>query len=313
VILGELLRAQELLRRATELDVTSFEFAYQHARVLEDLDQSSAAMTEYCRSLTLGAEAGGVADAQARLDVLYGTMQARIPQVAREAFLSGLTLADAALYEPAVASFTVAVDAAPDWPPALYNRAVILERLGRVPESLADYRRYIELTPNEIDPVVAAVTERIGMLEGLVAMPTPSPSGALALGMAFPGMGQYYSGRGLSGTVVLAIAAGAVAGGILYKEVTVHCLTPTSGACAPADVIDQTSERPYLLAAIGVAGAVTVAGAIEAFVRARGRRGEVEAVMGPPVQEARGARIAGPSVAARGGRVDVALLSVRFN
>jgi tetratricopeptide (TPR) repeat protein len=311
VILGELLRAQELLQRATELDVTSFEFAYQHARVLEDLQQSSAAMTEYCRSLTLGSEVEGAADAQARLDILYGIMQARIPQVAREAFLSGLTLADAAMYEPAVASFTVAVDEAPDWPPALYNRAVILERLGRVPESLADYRRYIELTPSEIDPVVAAVTERIGMLEGLVTMPTPSPSGALALGIV-PGMGQYYSGRPLSGTIVLALAAGAAAAGVLYKEVTVHCLSPSpGGGCDVA--VDETSRRPYLLPAIGAAGAITLAGAIEAFVRARGRRGEVEAAMAPPAQEARGPRITGPTVAARRGRVDVAVLSLRFN
>ncbi|MGE0159716.1 MAG: hypothetical protein AB7T31_09925 [Gemmatimonadales bacterium] len=311
VILGELGRAEELLLGATALDGASFELAYQHARVLEDLGRPAAAMDEYCRSLVLEAETGDVTDARARLDELYAVMQSSIPEVARESFYSGLTLADAAMYEPALQAFTVAVDAAPDWPPAIYNRGVILERLGRVPESLVDYRRYLQLTPSDIDPVVAAVTERVGMLEGLVALPTPSPGGALALGMAFPGMGQYYSGRSLSGTVVLSLAAGAVAAGILYKEVTVHCLTPSAGSCAPGDVVDESSERPYLWPAIGAAGAVTLAGAIEAFVRARGRRSEIESVRAP-VQETRSLRLSGPAVSARRGRLDLAFLVVRL-
>jgi tetratricopeptide (TPR) repeat protein len=311
IVLGELARAEELLLGATELDASSFELAYQHARVLEDLLRPADAMAEYCRALALEADHDGAADARVRLELLYEAVRARIPEVARTAFTSGLAFADAAIYDDALGSFTTAVEAAPDWPPAVFNRAVILERLGRIPESLTEYRRYIQLTPSEIDPVVAAVTERIGMLEGLVALPTPSPGGALALGVAFPGMGQYYTGRGLSGTVVLSLAAGALAAGILHKEVTVHCLTPSGGTCAPGDVVEETSERPYLWAAIGAAGAVTLAGAIEAFVRARGRRREAAAAAAPPA-EARGPRISGPTVAARAGRVDLALLVVRF-
>jgi hypothetical protein len=215
------------------------------------------------------------------------------------------------MFDPAVASFTVAIDAAPDWSPPIFNRAVVLERLGRIPESLADYRRYLELTPNEIDPVVASVTERIGMLEGLVALPTPSPGAALALGIV-PGMGHYYTGRPLGGTVVLAIAGAALAAGALYKEVTVYCLTPTNGSCPPGQDTGETSERPYLTAALVTAGAVGLAGAIEAFVRARGRRAEVEALRGPPI-EARGPRVTGPHVATRRGRVDVALMGLRFH
>jgi tetratricopeptide (TPR) repeat protein len=314
VILGELPRAQELLLRATQLDRTSFELAYQHARVLEALDQSALAMDEYCRSIDLGVDAveADVIDARVRLDRLYEVLRARIPEQAREAFYAGLTMADATMYEPAIESFTVAVDAAPEFPPAIYNRAVVLERVGRIPESLVDYRRYIQLTPSEIDPVVAAVTQRIGMLEGMVAMPTPSPSGALALGVAFPGMGQYYTGRSIGGTVVLALAAGAVSAGVLYKEVTVHCITPTAGSCAPDQVVSETSRRPYFWPSIAAAGAVTLAGAIEAFIRARGRRSEAEAVMSPPATEARGIRIKGPSLSARGGRLDLALLTMQI-
>jgi tetratricopeptide (TPR) repeat protein len=313
VILGELPRAQELLLRATELDRTSFELAYQHARVLQGLDQSVFAMDEYCRAIDLGIDAAeaDVIDARVRLDQLYDVMRAQIPDQAREAFFAGLTMADAVMYEQAIDAFTTAVDAAPEFPPAIFNRAVLLERVGRIPESLVDYRRYLQLTPSEIDPVVAAVTERIGMLESLVQMPTPSPSGALALGMAFPGTGQYYTGRGIGGTVVLSLAAGAITAGILYKEVTVHCITPTAGSCAPDQVVSETSERPYLWASIAAAGAVTLAGAIEAFIRARGRRSEAEAVMQPATQ-ASGLRISGPSLSARGGRVDLAFLTIRM-
>ncbi len=77
--MGELLRAEELLVRATELDPASADLAYQRARVLEDLSLSDAAMGEYCRSLGLGAEAAGIEDAQARIDALYEVVRARIP------------------------------------------------------------------------------------------------------------------------------------------------------------------------------------------------------------------------------------------
>ena len=311
VILGELLRAEELLVRATELDPASAELAYRRARVLEDLQRSTEAMAEYCRTLGIGADADGIADAQARLETLYEVIRARIPDAARGAFLSGVTMADLESWEESVAAFTMAMDAAPDWPPPIYNRAVVLERLGRITESLADYRRYLELTPSDIDPVVAAVTERIGMLEGLVALPTPSPSGALTLGVVFPGMGQYYSGRSRTGTIVLAAAAGAVATGFLFKKVTVTCLNPTSGDCAPDDIVRESTSRPYLGPAIGAAVAVTVIGAIEAFIRARSRRDEAAAALTTPL-EVRGPRIVGPSVTARGGRVDVSFLALRF-
>jgi tetratricopeptide (TPR) repeat protein len=311
VILGELLRAEELLVRATELDPASAELAYRRARVLEDLQRSTEAMAEYCRTLGLGAEADGIADAQDRLDALYEVIRARIPDAARGAFLSGVTMADLESYEESVSAFTIAINAAPDWPPPIYNRAVVFERMGRITESLTDYRRYLQLTPGEIDPVVAAVTQRIGMLEGLVAIPTPSPSGALTLGVLFPGMGQYYSGRSLGGTIVLAAVAGAIATGILFKEVTVTCLNPTSGDCPPGDVVDESSKRPYLTPAIGAAAAITVIAAIEAFVRARGRRADTADAL-IPTAAVSGPRVTGPSVTVRRGRVDVSVMALRF-
>jgi tetratricopeptide (TPR) repeat protein len=314
VILGELLRAQELLARATELDPSSAELAYRHGRVLEDLTGYDQAISEYCRALSLGSREAGILDARERLDSAYEIVRERIPPAALEAFVAGLEAADLGLHEAAVGSFTVAMAQAPTWAEAVYNRAVVLEAMGRVSESLADYRRFLQLTPMEVDPVVMRASERIGLLEGMVTLPTPSPTGALALGVAFPGMGHYYSGRGLTGTIVLATAAGAVAAGVLVKEVTVRCLNAApGGSCPPGDVVEESTSRPYLIPAIGAAAAVTVIAAFEAFVRARGRRAEAEAE-GVDTIAGRfgGVRIPSPAVAARRGRIDVRLFTFRF-
>jgi len=236
----------------------------------------------------------------------------RITDRARTAFVSGLSQADAGLLEAAEGSFSVAIDEVPDWAEAYYNRAIVLERMGRVSESLDDYHEYLQLTPSDIDPVVAAVTQRIGMLEGTFTAPTPSPGATLALGI-MPGMGQYYTGRGVSGTVVLGAVVGAVAAGILVKKVTVRCLnTPPSGAdCPPNEVVDESTERPFLKPAMGVAAGITLVGAVEAFIKARGRRAQREqAAQGVA---SNGLRITGPSLATRGDRVDLSVLGLRFH
>lgn len=317
VILGELLRAQELLARATELDPSSAELAYRHARVLEDLTAHQQAMLEYCRSLALGAEDNGILDGRGRMEAIYEIVRDQVTPPARAAFADGVTLADAGMYPQSVDAFSLALEESPTWGPALYNRAVVLEAMGRLGESLNDYRRYLEVTPTEIDPVVARVTERIGLLEGMVSVPTPSPGGALALGVVFPGMGHYYSGRGLTGTVVLAAAGAAVATGLMYREVTITCLDPLpGGTCAPGAVTDEMTSRPYLIPAVGAAAAVTLVGAIEAFVRARRRRADAERTrVGSDAQASRGSnapRVTGPSVGTRGGRVEISLLGLSF-
>lgn len=300
--------------RASELDPASAELAYRHARVLEDLTSYDEAIQEYCRSLTLGSEQAGILDARDRLDAVYDIVRERISPAALEGFVTGLQAADFGLLDAALGSFSIAVAEAPEWGEAVYNRAVILEALGRVTESLADYRRFLQLTPTEVDPVVMRASERIGLLEGMVTAPTPSPTGALALGIV-PGMGHYYSGRTLGGTVVLSLAAGAVAAGVMVKEVTVRCLNPGQGGdCAPGDIVDESTRRPYLVPAIGAAAAVTVIGAVEAFLRARGRRADAaaESAGTPTAARPSGPSLSGPHVAARRGRVDVALLSLSF-
>lgn len=309
--LGDFDRAQALLEQATELDPTSADFGYRHARTLEDLGDADNALREYCRSLDLDIESLGVFDVRDRIDALYEEVRERIPEEAREAFVLGLTLADAMAYQQATEAFSDAIDAAPDWGAPVYNRGIIYEALGRIQESLADYRHYIELSPSDIDPVLVIVSERIGQLEGAASVTPPSPGAALALGVV-PGMGHYYTGRPVVGTLTLVAAGGAIAAGMMFKNIKTLCVAEVSaGASCPSDlVVDEITERPYLWYGIGAAAAVTVAGAIEALIQARRRRAEAEAITGP---EGDGGPTLGlPSVESNGRRIDLNLVTVRF-
>lgn len=311
VVLGDYERAQELLGRASELDPTTGVVAYGHARVLETLGRTEEAMLEYCRTIALGTDAASLEDAEARLDALDEDLRAGISATARERFADGLAQASTARYPQAVAAFTSALVERPDWPEALYNRAVVLERMGLTQESLADYRRYLELRPDEVDPQMSQVAQRIGMLEGLESIPTPSPGNTLALGMLFPGMGQYYSNRGVSGSIILGTAVTALAAGLTYQEVTVRCLRDVSSGedCAPGDVVDETTDRPLLLPSLGVVAAVTLGGAIEAWIQARRRRAEQDREAAPITG---GFGLSGPSVSSNGEALDLTFFSLRF-
>ena len=143
-------------------------------------------------------------------------------------------------------------------------------------------------------------------------METPSPIGALALGFV-PGMGHYYTGRPRGGTVVFALTGGALAAGLFIQDVTVVCLNdvPAGEQCPSAQVVEEVADRPFLLPSLGVAAAVTIIGAVDAMVRARSVRRQVEEINGP--RTATGPRLAPPSLSSRGRRVDLNLLRVTFN
>jgi len=235
-----------------------------------------------------------------------------------------LVQADSSAYQEAAESFSDAIEAAPEWGAPVYNRGIIFENLGRIGASLTDYRRYIELAPTDIDPILVLVSERIGELEGAASVTTPSPTGALALGLV-PGMGHYYTGRPVIGTVTLATAGSAIAAGMMFRKITTVCVAvvPDGGACPQELVVDELTERPYLWYGVGVAAAVTLIGAVDALLRARSRRQEAEAIMGPPDDDstgeeeadhasASGLTWAAPSLQADGVRVDVNLIRLRF-
>lgn len=310
-ILGDLERARDLFSRAAALDLGSAEFAYRHARVLQNLGESSGAMAEYCRVLELGSDATIVNDASEQIDQLDEVRRSLIPEAAQFAFRLGVEQADSSFFDDAISSFTIAMEESPGWAAPVYNRGMLLERVGRLQEALADFRYYLELNPDAPEAVVV-ISERIGLLEGAASIGTRSPGGALVLGV-IPGMGHYYTGRPVGGTVTLALAGGAIAAGLLFKNITTLCTNDVpAGEMCPTDLVhDEITERPYIMPAVGIAAAVTVIGAIEALVRARQRRAQAEALIAP-VDPGTGPRLLAPSVSTCGNRVEVNLLRVTF-
>jgi tetratricopeptide (TPR) repeat protein len=295
-ILGDLDRARELLARAAEVDPSSAPLAYRYGRVLEDLGDRRGAMAQFCRVLALGADAEEFGDASRRLQTLHDESW---PEISAEAIEDGRVKA-------AASSLASAERLAPQWADAAYNQGVVLSRLGRRTEAAAAFRRYLTLDPDAGDAV--AVSEQIGELQsrGNAA----SPPATLTLGMLVPGMGQVYSGRPKVGLTVLGLVGGAVTAGFMVREVSTQCLVNETAfeGCPAGEVYVEKTDRPYLMPALGVAAAVTVVSAIEAFLKARQAPDE-------PIQqrsEPKRTLVSLPTVSARGSRVDVSVVRITF-
>jgi tetratricopeptide (TPR) repeat protein len=308
-ILGDYVRAGELLARATELDPLSAELAYRYGRILENLEDWDNAIDQFCRALALDSRGLGIGDAGPRLKVLAKARQPQIPEAAQTEFLNGLLQEDLGQLEGAAARFGAAFQAAPDWPDAIYNRGVINARLGAREEAVADLQQYLALFPNA--PDANTVSQRIGQLQfhppSLI-----SPGTAFSVGLLIPGMGQFYSGRALGGLSVLSLAAGALAAGFLVEEVQVRCVgaTPSGGDCPPDRIISQETSKPYMIPSLAVYGAVTILGAIEAYFRIpEGDTSGAGEVIG---MELGSARLSGPSITASGTRLNLNLVRVTF-
>lgn len=312
VILGDLSRASAMLERATELDPASADLAYRRARVLEDLGERDDAVTEYCRAIEMAGEGGGARDAETRLEALSEAELSARPEAAISGMEAGLEAVERDDMREALTSFEVALDEAPDWPAAVYNRAVALDRLGRSAEAAGALSRYLDLRRDAPDAI--AVSRRIGQLQREALQGLPSPGAALALGVLAPGMGQFYAGRPLGGLTVLTLAGGAVAAGFLIEETNVRCLTSvgSGGTCPPDQVVSRETTRPYFTASLAAAGGVALAGALEAFFAARGRRGSVEASLPGEVNMEDVSAFLGPSVSVRRGRTELTLFGLRF-
>ena len=308
VLLGDLERASAMLERATELDPASADLAHRRARVLEELGRLDAAKDEYCRSLALLDSGDTAEDARTRLGAIVAAEAESVPSQALAAFRMGLEAVDAGTLEEAVEAFGVAEAEGGDWAAPTYNRGVALARLGRPGEAAEALTYYLQLRPDAPDAL--AVSRRIGVLQSLALSRGPSPGTTLTLGLLMPGLGHFYSGRPGSGVAVLALAGGAVAAGFLVKEVDVRCLSPQQGTCPPDQVVSRSTSRPYMTAGLAAAAAVGIAGAIEAFVDARGRRGS-----GAPFLQSAGddtELVLLPGLDVHRGKIGLGLLGLRF-
>lgn len=276
-ILGNNTAAAELLANAAQLDPASEAIAYRLARTLEELGRRDEALTGYCRFLALAPDDADAADARERITVLADRGGAAVPADAAHEFQVGITHYDAGRLAAAEAAFGRALEAAPRWGDAVYNRGVARLAQARRSAGIADLRRYLEMSPGA--PDLGAIVDVVALYGGAEAAPY-NPSLVLASGLLVPGLGHFTTGRPATGALVLGVAAAGLAAGLLIEETDVVCLSPpVNGNCPSDQVLRRDVSRPYLVPGIAVATSAAILGAIDAFRGARRRNAEAAAAL----------------------------------
>jgi tetratricopeptide (TPR) repeat protein len=260
--------AREHFQRAAEQDPSDAAIAYQLARAHESLGEVNEAIREYCRLLAIAPGGPDAPEAQQRLSEL-GPRRSQ-SEIATVQFRAGLRQIDETRWRDAQVAFTRAIEAAPDWPESYYNRAIVLERLDQNERATADYQRYLELEPAAADRDV--VVRRMVSLRRR----NMSPGSALARGLLVPGLGQHYTRRPVLGFLVLGAVGGAIAYGVVPKDVEITEVR-TGTFIDPFgnereyeyDYTYFERQRPNLTAGIAAAAAISALAALEAYNHAR--------------------------------------------
>lgn len=269
-ILGDMGRARELLEQAASTDPSIAEVHFELGRVLEGLGEEEAAVEAFCRYLALEPSGADRTEAEGELERLATIPEDSIPPAARAAYREGVERFDSGEYDAAVREFSRALVERPDWANAHFNRGLAYLEAGREGAGLSDLEQYLELRPNARE--AREIRARLAAAEP----PPPSHSATTALvsGVVVPGMGHFYIGRPGTGALYLIGAAGAAAAGVLVTETEIVCrLGDVTEGCPPEFVVEERTERPFLVPGLGAAGAITLVGAIHAFFRARGDDG----------------------------------------
>jgi tetratricopeptide (TPR) repeat protein len=274
MILGDVGRARSVLSGAAALDPTSPSIRVQLGRALEELGDREGAVDAYCEALALTPSGSERSEADEGIRRLVSGREGPVANAARTAFRAGVERFDASDYEEAEDHFSRALTESPGWAAAHYNRGLTRLRMDRREAGLVDLARYVDLSPDaeEASHIRAAIGSRSS--EPVRAASRPSPAAAMTLGLVIPGMGQFYSGRSLSGTMYFLGAAGSAAAGFLYTEVEVLCLLEEpSSTCPPESIVEERESRPFLEAGLMGAAAITVIGAVHAMISTRRQGG----------------------------------------
>jgi len=159
---GRALEAESLLRKAMALD-PNFSAVHNHlGGALQQQGSMDQAIVCYRRAVELDAENlaayTNLADAlrlTGRIDeaigLLSAPLKARFPQAAQVIGNIGVQLAQANRFSQAAECFRRAIDAAPDSVDAHRNLGEVLRGMGHLDESLAAYRKALQLDPKRAD------------------------------------------------------------------------------------------------------------------------------------------------------------------
>lgn len=260
-ILGDGRTSRDLLRQAAELDPRDADLAYRLARANEEIGDTGEAVIGYCRYLALAPNAAGAEEVRDRIAALPSS-QPELSARAVAQFRYGIQYYDRGRFGEAERAFAAAIQQDPNWSEALYNRALARAAQSQPQQAIEDLEAYLRLEPTDS---VAVRTGIDSLRERILPF---TPSGALARGLLVPGLGQFHTRRPGLGALVLGGVGAAVYVAFLPKEVSVtrqNC--PFPDTCFPYE--DTAVERPTLAAGLGVAAALSLLGAWDAYAYAK--------------------------------------------
>jgi len=261
-ILGDRVVARDLLRRAATLDPVDADLTYQLARAEETAGSEAEAARAYCRFITLAPDAPEATEARTRLAQLMISTRRSDSTRAASAFARGVAAYERGRLDSAQVAFTAALALSPDWPSAYYDRAVVRTALGRRTEAASDLQQYLRLEPQAANRI--QVTSRIASLQDAPR----SPVRALALGLVFPGGGQFYTGRNLRGALTLVGTGVALACGMRQStstETVQQSATDPFGNPYTYTTTRRVTGRPCRTPGFTAAGVIALWSAIDAY------------------------------------------------
>jgi len=258
---GDQKAARDAFAKAADLNPVDDRIAYDLGRAHEELDDSTSAIREYCRYLTLSPAGPEAGDVRARLQQLVPKAAAQTAQDLLAKFRLGLFLYDSARYDAAERAFDEVVQKAPLASEGYFNRGLMRAAVGSRAEALKDFEAYLAAVPAAEDR--AEVTRTITVLR----RPVYGPGSAFIRGIV-PGFGQFYTGRPVRGVFVLAGVATA-AGLAVLQTTTTKQIAYVDPNGIPAPYIQEFTERKYLVPGVATAAGLTVVAALEAVIFAR--------------------------------------------
>jgi hypothetical protein len=262
---GERAAARAAFARASQLDPSDPQLAYDLARASEEEGDVPGTTAALCRYLLIAPSGREAPEVRTRLARIAPTVPDARDASARAAFARGVEALDARRFDVAVAAFDAVLRQVPSAPEAAYDRG--LARLGRGEDATAaaDLATYVA-SP-------AAGSDRALVLRAVEALRQPrwSPGGAFGRGLVVPGFGQFYTGRPVLGLVVLAGAATGVGSAFVERSITEdRQFTDPFGN--PYTTPVTRVERPYRTIGLVAGGAVALVGAAEAAYFAASHR-----------------------------------------
>ena len=269
-LIGDRNAARAAFMRAAALNPGDERIAYDAARAHEELNDTTNAVSEYCRYLSLSPEGREASDVRSRLPRLVSREAASNAERTFTTFREGLRLYDARRYGDAANAFGETIRRARTAPEGLFNRALAHAAAGQRSEAAKGFEAYLVASPSADDR--AAVARAIDVLR----RPVYSAGSAFTRGL-LPGFGQFYTGRPGRGVLVLALAAGA-GGAALYQRTETTTVPYVDPNGVPVPYTESSRKRPYFVAGVATAVALTLGAAIEASRFAASSRGGVARV-----------------------------------